>query len=302
MADNLTIGGLLTWGVDRLRGAAGPHVSGDARRERDGGTLILDAEILLAHALSMNRTQLRSHPEYIPDAARAQRFRELIERRAAGEPSAYILGYRDFWTLRLAVSPAVLIPRPETELLVERALALGPGGPGRVVDLGTGSGAIALALASERPEWNVTATDLSEAALSVARANARTLGLGRVEFLKGLWLEPVAGRQFDLIVSNPPYVAEGDPALQDLRFEPQGALIAGPDGLSALREIIRTAPAHLHHAAWLLLEHGFDQAEAVARELVVRGFGHVRSHRDLAGHERVTEAQWTRDGGHEDSQ
>src|SRR5262249_29915087 len=153
-----------------------------------------------------NRTQLKTHPENVPGALRAQRYTELIERRAAGEPVAYILGYKDFWTLRLAVSPAVLVPRPETELLVERGLALGPAGPARVVDLGTGSGAIALALATERPDWTVAATDLSDDALGVARSNATMLGLGRVEFVKGRWFAPLAGRRFDLIVSNPPYI------------------------------------------------------------------------------------------------
>jgi release factor glutamine methyltransferase len=192
------------------------------------------------------------------------------------------------------VNPAVLVPRPETELLVERALALGPHGPARVVDLGTGSGAIALALARERPDWAVAATDLSEDALAVARTNASMLGLGRVEFVKGRWFEPLAPRRFDLIVSNPPYIAGGDPALRDLALghEPKAALTPGDDGMAALREIVHSAPHHLERRGWLLLEHGADQAAAVARELVVRGFGHVRSHRDLAGHERTTEAQW----------
>jgi release factor glutamine methyltransferase len=242
----------------------------------------------------MSRTQLKTHPETAPSQERARRYTDLIARRAAGEPVAYILGYKDFWTLRLAVSPAVLVPRPETELLVERAIALGPSGSARVADLGTGSGAIALALASERPAWTVTATDISEDALGVARTNASMLGLGRVEFVKGQWLEPLQSRRFDLIVSNPPYVAEGDAALKDpaLAREPQTALASGPDGLSALREIVRSAPHYLERRGWLLLEHGSDQAAAVARELVVRGFGHVRSHRDLAGHDRLTEAQW----------
>jgi release factor glutamine methyltransferase len=290
MAGNLTIGALLAQGTDRLRGADGPgSASGNF-----GATHHLDAELLLAHALSMSRTQLKTHPENVPSFERARRYTELIERRTAGEPVAYILGYRDFWTLRLAVSPAVLVPRPETELLVERALALGPSGPARIADLGTGSGAVALALASERPQWAVAATDISDDALGTARANASMLGLGRVEFLKGRWFEPLPGRRFDLIASNPPYVAEGDPALQDaaLRHEPQIALAAGPDGMSSLREIVHSAPHYLERRGWLLLEHGSDQAAAVARELVVRGFGHVRSHRDLAGHERMTEAQW----------
>ncbi|MBV8804811.1 MAG: peptide chain release factor N(5)-glutamine methyltransferase [Sinobacteraceae bacterium] len=284
MEGNLTIGALLAQGMERLRNAATGHLTEPG----------LDAEVLLAQALSMSRTQLKTHPENVPSHERARRYAELIERRAAGEPVAYIIGYKDFWTLRLAVNPAVLVPRPETELLVERSLTLGSTGTARVVDLGTGSGAIALALARERQEWAVAATDISEEALGVARANASMLGLGRVEFVKGQWFEPLATRRFNLIVSNPPYVAEGDPALQDpaLKREPQIALVSGRDGLSALREIVRLAPQYLERRGWLLLEHGADQAAAVARELVVRGFGHVRSHRDLAGHERITEAQW----------
>jgi release factor glutamine methyltransferase len=278
MPGNLTIGALLNQAIERLRTTGA----------------ILDAEILLAHTLSVSRTQLKTHPERVPNDVDARRYAELIERRVAGEPVAYIVGYRDFWTFRLAVSPAVLVPRPETELLVERALALAPPTATRFADLGTGSGAVALALASERPEWSITATDISEQALSIARGNATTLGLSRVEFLQGSWFAPLAGRTFDLIASNPPYVAEADPALQDaaLRYEPQIALASGPDGMAAIREIVRSAPQYLQRHGWLLLEHGFDQAEAVAHELVVRGFGHVRSHTDLAGHPRVTEAQW----------
>jgi release factor glutamine methyltransferase len=290
MAGNLTIGALLAQGIERLR--SGSPTGGASANLSASPTL--DAELLLAHALSMSRTQLKTHPENVPSHDRARRYTELVDRRAAGEPVAYILGYRDFWTLRLAVNPAVLVPRPETELLVERALALGPSGPARIADLGTGSGAIALALASERPHWTIAATDVSEDALSTARANASMLGLSRLEFLTGRWFQPLAGRRFDLIASNPPYVAEGNPALQDaaLKHEPQIALAAGPDGMSALREIVHSAPQYLERRGWLLLEHGSDQAAAVARELVVRGFGHVRSHRDLAGHERMTEAQW----------
>lgn len=280
MAGNLTIGALLTQGVDRLRAAQAGHA--------------LDAELLLAHALSTTRTLLKTHPERVPNAADARRYAGFIERRAAGEPVAYILGYRDFWTLRLAVNPSVLVPRPETELLVERALALGSNGQARIADLGTGSGAIALALASERPGWTVVATDTSEAALGIARANAAMLGLDRVEFRQGRWFAPLDGRRFDLVASNPPYVAEGDPALQDaaLKHEPQIALASGPDGMASIREIVRSAPEYLERRGWLLLEHGSDQAAAVEHELVVRGFGHVRSHRDLAGHERMTEGQW----------
>lgn len=304
MAGNLTISALLTLGVDQLRGALQPHGTLDPRAAPkpitagpapDGGTHNLDAELLLAHALSKSRTHLKTHPEHSPSAEQARHYAELLERRAAGEPIAYILGYRDFWTLTLAVNPSVLVPRPETELLVERALALGPDGPARIADLGTGSGAIALALASERPEWAVTATDVSEDALRTAQANAVALNLGgRVEFLAGRWFAPLTGRRFDLIASNPPYVSEGDAALLDatLQHEPQIALASGPDGLSSLREIVHSAPDHLERHGWLILEHGSDQAASVARELVGRGFGHVRSHPDLAGHWRITEGQW----------
>jgi release factor glutamine methyltransferase len=235
-----------------------------------------------------------THLERIPDANVSRHYRELIERRAAGEPLAYLLGVKEFWSLSLGVSPAVLVPRPETELLVERALALHPRPYGRVADLGTGSGAIALAVAVERPDWQIVATDVSLEALSTARANAAALHLAGVEFALGNWFEPLRGRTFELIVSNPPYVAADDPAMQDpaLRFEPRVALTPGRDSLACLREIIRAAPEHLERDGWLVLEHGADQASAVARELVGRGFRSVRSHRDLAGHERVTEAQF----------
>jgi release factor glutamine methyltransferase len=255
----------------------------------------LDAELLLAHALGASRARLRSHPEDAATPDAAAKFDALVARRARGEPLAYITGRRDFWTLSLQVSPAVLVPRPETELLVERALELFPAAPIRAADLGTGSGAIALSLASERPAWQVTATDASEEALAVARGNAKALGLQRVSFLAGSWLSPLNGQRFHLIVSNPPYIAAADPALAQpaLQHEPAMALVSGPDGLDALRAIARDAPAHLDRGGWLLLEHGASQADAVARELVVRGFRHVRSRTDLSGHERMTEGQWT---------
>jgi release factor glutamine methyltransferase len=263
----------------------------EAMRQLDA----LDAELLLAHALGASRARLRSHPDDAATPEVAAQFDALVARRARGEPLAYITGRREFWTLSLQVSPAVLVPRPETELLVERALELFPAAPIRAADLGTGSGAIALALASERPDWQVTATDLSEDALTVARGNAKSLGLQRVSFLAGDWLAPLVGRRFNLIVSNPPYVAAADPALAQpaLQHEPAMALASGPEGLDALRVIARDAPAHLERGGWLLLEHGGAQADAVARELVVRGFRHVRSRTDLSGHERITEGQWT---------
>ena len=281
MAANLTTSALLSEGSARLR--AGGDETAD-----------LDAEILLAHALGTRRVRLRSHPEHVPDDAARARYVELLGRRAGGEPVAYILGHKDFWTLRLAVSPAVLVPRPETELLVERALALRPEPVARVIDLGTGSGAIALSLASERPQWQVTATDVSAEALAVARANAATHALTRVEFLEGSWFEPVGERRFTLAISNPPYIGAAEPELAtaELKHEPRTALSPGADAMASLRTIIHMAPPHLEHGGWLLLEHGTTQAAAVARELVVRGFRHVRSHRDLAGHERMTYAQW----------
>ena len=281
---------LLAQGVRRLDEAfqaARPQRLGDS-------SATLDAQLLLAHATGVSRTRAMTDLERIPDAESSQRYRGMIERRAAGEPLAYILGVKEFWSLPLKVGPAVLVPRPETELLVERALALRDKASSRAADLGTGSGAIALALAAERPGWEVVATDVSADALATARANAAALNLSWVEFALGNWFEPLGGRTFDLVVSNPPYVAEDDQAMQDptLRYEPHIALTPGNDSLACLREIIRTAPEHLVRDGWLLLEHGAEQAPAVAHELVGRGFRSVRSHRDLAGHERVTEAQF----------
>jgi release factor glutamine methyltransferase len=280
--------------VAALLAAAAQRLAGTARARDPDATPGLDAEILLAHALGVARARLRSHPEEVPAADAATRFLDLIARRAAGEPVAYILGRKDFWTIELSVSTAVLVPRPETELLVERALALDPGGDARVADLGTGSGAIALALASARPLWRIVATDISAAALAVARANAAALELTRVEMIQGDWLGCLSARRFQLILSNPPYVAAADPALAqpELMREPRLALVAAEDGLAALRAIIRTAPEHLEPGGWLLLEHGAAQAAAVAGALVARGFAQVRCHRDLAGRERMTEGQW----------
>lgn len=280
MQEPSSVGALLVHGIERLRG----HSAGE----------ILDAETLLAACLGLSRARLRGFPELEPDSAQIERYLAWIERRRAGEPIAYITGQREFWSLPLAVGPAVLVPRPETELVVERTLALEHGAPLRVLDLGTGSGAIALALAHERPAWQVTAIDVSAAALALARANGATLGMARVRFLEGSWFDPVAGERFDLIVSNPPYIGADDPALKDatLRHEPRAALSPGTDALAALREIVTGAPACLEPGGWLVLEHGMDQAAALRAALVARGFARVRCHRDLAGHERVTEAQW----------
>jgi len=253
----------------------------------------LDAGILLAFSLAVPRVRLKSHPEEARTVADLERYLALIERRARGEPLAYITGRREFWTLELRVTPDVLVPRPETELLVERGLALCKVEFAQVLDLGTGSGAIALALAAERPAWSVLAIDASSAALAVAQDNARRLGLTGVTFELGHWFAQLGGRRFDLLVSNPPYVDARDPALHALKDEPRQALTPGEDAMADLRAIIQGAPAHLNAGAWLALEHGTTQAACVARELVARGFGSVRSHRDLGGHERVTEGQWT---------
>jgi len=280
-----TLAALLAEGVQRLRAAP---LAAEA-----GATPELDAEVLLAHTLGRSRAQLRSHPETVVDASPAVQYHSLIERRAAGEPLAYLTGSREFWSLRFAVSPAVLVPRPETELLVERALALHASPEGRLLDLGTGSGAIALALAHERPRWQVVATDISAPALEVARANARNLQLTGIEFRLGSWFAPLADMRFELIVSNPPYVAAQDPVMSGgaLAREPRIALTPGDDALASLRAIVHGAPQHLAPKGWLLLEHGAAQGAQVRHELVLAGFRYVRSHTDLAGHERMTEAQ-----------
>jgi release factor glutamine methyltransferase len=258
----------------------------------------LDAQLLLAHAQQLPRSHLiASARDPVPEQA-AARYRSLLRRRQAGEPIAYLTGEREFWSLSLQVGPEVLVPRPETELVVECALALlparsmAPDGTVQVADLGTGSGAIALALASERPGWQLLATDRSAAALQIARANAQRLSLGNIEFLEGDWCTPLAGLQLDAIVSNPPYVAAHDSALRRLRHEPAAALSPGPRGLEALEAIIRTAGPRLRPGGALVLEHGTSQARAVAAVLVAEGFARVRCYRDLAGHDRVTAAHW----------
>lgn len=251
-----------------------------------------EAEILLAHCLGCDRTALWARPETAVPSAVAAACRALARRRAAGEPVAYLVGHRGFWTLELEVTPAVLIPRPETELLVEQVLAAFPAdAPVRLVDLGTGSGAIALAVAAERPCWEILATDAAADALAVARRNAARLGLAAVAFRLGDWTQACRrGERFSVIVSNPPYVAEGDPHLAegDLPWEPRAALVAGPDGLDAIRRLVATAPAHLAPGGWLLLEHGADQGAAVRAILAGAGLDAVHTVRDLAGLERVS--------------
>ena len=250
-----------------------------------------DAQLLLAHALGRSRGWLFAHgDDAVPDAD-AQAYARLLERRVAGEPVAYLTGRRGFWSFDLAVSPATLIPRPETERLVELALERLPEGVSvRVADLGTGTGAIALAPAHERPQARVVATDLRAAALEIAGANARTLGLGNLDFRLGSWWAPLKGETFDLVASNPPYIALGDPHLDqgDLRFEPATALSSGADGLDAIRAIVDQAPAHLVAGGWLLLEHGWDQGDAVCALLQAAGFEAVQTCQDLEGRDRVS--------------
>ena len=248
-----------------------------------------EARLLLAHALGKPPAWLYAHADEVADAALVQRFDALVAARAAGQPVAYLVGKRSFWTLDLAVTPATLIPRPETELLVELALARLPVGPiARVADLGTGSGAIALALARERPGLTVIATDASAAALAVARGNAQANALGNVEFREGSWFEPLAGERFNLIASNPPYIAEGDPHLASLQHEPDLALTSGVDGLEAIREIVVAAPSHLQPGGWLLLEHGWDQGNAVRALMQSADFVEVSTACDLEDRDRVT--------------
>ncbi|MGA9851401.1 MAG: peptide chain release factor N(5)-glutamine methyltransferase [Gammaproteobacteria bacterium] len=251
----------------------------------------LDAEILLAHVLATPRSHLFARPEQRIDGNKLRLFALLVVARRKGRPVAHLTGLQDFWSLSLKVTPATLIPRPETELLVEETLRYVPvGARWYLLDLGTGSGALALALAKERPHCILTATDISRSALAVARENAKTLGINNVEFIQGEWFAPISSRRYGVIVSNPPYVRNDDPHLRigDLRFEPRRALTGGPDGLAAIRKIVLRAPTHLDPGGVLLLEHGYDQAEPVRALFSAAGFADIHTTRDLGGRERVT--------------
>lgn len=257
-------------------------------------TARLDAELLLAAALGKPRSYLHTWPERIAPREVATAFAESLARRQRGEPVAYILGRQGFWSLDLEVEPHTLIPRADTELLVEAALACAAATPARVLDLGTGSGAIALALASERPAWQVCGVDRVPEAVALAERNRQRLGLDNARFCASHWFSALAGERFELIVSNPPYIAAEDHHLGegDVRFEPLSALVAGPDGLDDIRRIVAAAPTHLEAGGWLLLEHGFDQGPAVRQLLEGQGFVAVASRRDLGGHERISLGQW----------
>lgn len=250
----------------------------------------IDSELLLACALGSTRTHLYTWPEQILSVSQQSYFDSLLDRRVMGEPIAYVIGEREFWSLTLRVNRHVLIPRPETELLVETALSILPKQAQRVADLGTGSGAIALALAKERPDWEIYASDLSPEALCVASDNALTHKLGNVKFNLGSWCKALPADPLVMIISNPPYIDPQDSHLSkgDLRFEPHAALSSLEAGIADIRTIITQAPACLIPGGWLLLEHGFEQAAAVRELLVANGFGEVKTLQDLNGMDRVS--------------
>ncbi|MFW5399250.1 peptide chain release factor N(5)-glutamine methyltransferase [Yersinia sp. 1252 StPb PI] len=252
-----------------------------------------DAEILLSFVTAKARTYVLAFGETKLTADQLQRLEQLATRREQGEPIAYLVGEREFWSLPLSVSSATLIPRPDTECLVEQALAHLPATPCHILDLGTGTGAIALALASERPDCAVVGVDIQADAVALARHNAEKLAIGNVHFLQSSWFDAVDG-QFTLIVSNPPYIDADDPHLNegDVRFEPHSALVAPAEGMASLDEIIRCAPAYLEAGGWLMLEHGWQQADAVQKLLKNAGFSAVMTHKDYGNNDRVTLGQW----------
>lgn len=277
--------------ADSVRALLAAAESGLAR----SASARLDAELLLQDVLGRDRAWLHAHPEQTVEPGAAGDFRRLVAVRAGGYPIAYLLGRREFWSLPLAVNAHTLIPRPETELLVETGLrAIADRVQPRVLDLGTGSGAIALAIASERADARVLAVDVCTQALAVARANAAQLGLDAVEFRRSDWFDALGGERYDLVLCNPPYVASGDPALvhSDIRYEPRLALDGGAGGLEALGRVIAAAGRHLAAGAVLVLEHGHDQAAPVAALLHGAGFRATGSARDLAGFERVSFGRW----------
>ena len=269
-----TVSEALDWATEQL------SESDDAR---------LDSQVLLAYALNVSRTWLFTWPDKALDGATLTAFNALIEERKSGTPIAYITGYRDFWSLRLKVTPDTLIPRADTELLVETALTLKNVEKScDVIDLGTGTGAIALSLANECPSWHITATDINPKTLAVAKENATTLELA-VRFKESAWFDAINDR-YDLVISNPPYIELDDPHLQqgDLRFEPADALASGKDGLDDIRRLVQQALKHLKKDGYLLLEHGYQQAEAVRSLMAKAGYIGIETHQDIEDRDRVT--------------
>lgn len=250
-------------------------------------TARLDLELILAEVLKKSREYLYSYPEYELTAEEQKIISKLIKRRAKGEPVAYILGKKEFWSLELIVDKNVLIPRPDTEILVETVLNQIKKEKALIADLGTGSGAVALALAYTHPEWQLIATDSSQKALAIAKRNAKNLKIKNIKFFQGNWCEALPKKEFTAIISNPPYIRKHDPHLDNLEFEPQNALVSGEDGLDAIREIIRLAPKYLAKDGVLILEHGFDQHQKIKKLLQQAGFKNIKSVKDLAGHYRV---------------
>jgi len=255
----------------------------------------LDSEVLLTYTLQKDRSYLYTWPENEVTQEQLLQFKKLIEKRKSGNPVAYLLGNKEFWSLNLKVTPNTLIPRPETELLVEHALTLIPNNETwTIADLGSGSGAIALAIASERPQCKIVATDQSVAALEIAEKNAQSNNITSITFIKSNWFESLTKQQFNLIISNPPYVSDEDPLLLqgDVRFEPSSALASGADGLADIRIIIKNAKHYLIKEAWLLLEHGFEQHEQVQTIFKDNNYKNISTINDLSGHPRVTFAQY----------
>ncbi|MDT8896112.1 peptide chain release factor N(5)-glutamine methyltransferase [Halomonas sp. I1] len=258
----------------------------------------LDAEVLLCHVLGVDRTWLYTWSDRETGVFEQARFEALVAAREAGQPVAYLTGEREFWGLPLLTGPSTLIPRPDTETLVAAALARMPARRGRVLDLGSGTGAVALALASERPDWHAVGIDLNPEAVTLARRNAERLGIANVGFRVGDWFSTLDTFGFDIIVANPPYLADDDPHLDrgDVRFEPRGALVAGDRGLADLHHLVDASRGRLAPGGWLLLEHGADQAAAMREVLRSKGYRDVASERDLAGHERVSFGRWREAG------
>ncbi len=260
----------------------------------DGESAILDARILLCHVLECEPVTLMTYPEKVLTEEQESQFQHLVNLRLEGRPIAHLVGYRDFWTLRLQVSEKTLIPRPETELLVEHALELPIPAEAKVLDLGTGTGAIALSLASENPKWQVLGVDYDQEIIDLAKKNALSNDINNVSFTKSNWFSDVDEQEFDLIVSNPPYVEQDSPYLNqgDVRFEPLTALVADQDGLEDIKTIIEKSRTKINIGGWLIVEHGFQQGESVHSLFLEFGFKHVQTVKDLNDCERITKAQW----------